>query len=137
MKLNLVRWRVAMIGAVIAEVALIASSFGWVAIYSYLINPGQPLATYQQHAIASGPWVSIVMGMPIFYAAGRWIAKTIPTAWALCGIVIAFDASVLAISGTAGLPIAFLAASYITKLLASRLGGTHGANSAQRAAQMP
>lgn len=40
MNLKLIRWPSAIVGAVIAEVALIASAFGWVAIYSYLINPG-------------------------------------------------------------------------------------------------
>ncbi len=108
MKLNFVRWRAAIIGAIIAEAVLIGSAFGWVAIYSYAINPGQQLAVYEQHAVSSGPWVSIVMGVPIFYAAGRWIAKTVPTALALCGIV-------LALNGLAGLPIALVAVSYATQ----------------------
>ncbi len=137
MKLNLVRWRAAVIGAIIAEAVLIGSAFGWVAIYSYAINPGQPLAVYEQHALASGPWVSITMGVPIFYAAGRWIAKTVPTALALCGIVLVFDASVLALNGLAGLPIALVAVSYATKLIASRLGGGHGESDMTRALPKP
>jgi len=71
MKIN---WGRAFAGALIAEIAQIAAAFGWVAIYSYLINPGQPMATYQAHAQASGPWVSLLAGAPIFYAASRWIA---------------------------------------------------------------
>ena len=69
-------WGRACAGALIAEIAQIAAAFGWVAIYSYLINPGQPMATYQAHAQASGPWVSILAGAPNFYAASRWIARS-------------------------------------------------------------
>ena len=39
----------ALSGAVLAEVVLIAAAFGWVAIYSYLINPDQPVSVYEQH----------------------------------------------------------------------------------------
>jgi hypothetical protein len=37
MKIN---WGRAFAGALIGEIAQIAAAFGWVAIYSYLINPG-------------------------------------------------------------------------------------------------
>src|SRR5258707_1032464 len=59
-----INWGRACAGALIAEITQIAAAFGWVAIYSYLINPGQPMATYQAHAQASGPWVSILAGAP-------------------------------------------------------------------------
>ena len=82
-------------GALIAEITQIAAAFGWVAIYSYFINPGQPMATYQAHAQASGPWVSILAGAPIFYAASRWIAKSRPTALALFAIFLVIDGALL------------------------------------------
>ena len=47
-----IRWGRAFAGALAAEIAQIAAAFVWVAIYSYLINPGQPLATYEAHAQA-------------------------------------------------------------------------------------
>ena len=75
-----IKWGRASGGALIAEIAQIAAAFGWVALYSYVIHPGQSMATYQAHAQASGPWVSIVAGAPIFYAASRWIARSPPTA---------------------------------------------------------
>ena len=80
-----ISWGRACAGALIAEIAQIAAAFGWVAIYSYLINPGQPMATYEAHAQVSGPWVSLLAGAPIFYAASRWIARSRPTALALFG----------------------------------------------------
>src|SRR3954451_7515959 len=92
MKIN---WGRACAGALIAEITQIAAAFGWVAVYSYLINPGQTMATYEAHAQASGPWVSIFAGAPIFYAASRWIARSRPTALALFGIFVAMDAALL------------------------------------------
>ena len=86
-----IRWGRACAGALIAEITQIAAAFGWVAIYSYLINPGQPMATYQAHAQASGPWVSILAGGPIFYAASRWIARSTPSALALFAIFLVID----------------------------------------------
>ncbi|NJM40473.1 MAG: hypothetical protein HC853_06770 [Anaerolineae bacterium] len=124
-----IRWRAAVAGAVIAEIALIAASFAWVAIYSYLINPNQPVTVYEQHAQASGPWVSLLAGIPIFYSAGRWLAKSAPTAVAMCVILLIFDALVLVSSVRAGasLPLLIVALSYLTKFAASYLGGRHSA----------
>jgi len=38
-----ISWGRAGVGALIAEIGQIAAALGWVAIYSYLINPGQPV----------------------------------------------------------------------------------------------
>lgn len=126
---NNIRWGAALAGALLAEVALIASSFAWVAIYSYLINPGQPFAVYQAHAQASGPWVSILAGLPLFYAIGRWIARNRPTALVLWGVVVLVDAAILVLAAGAlsASALALVAASYATKLLACILGSQHAA----------
>jgi hypothetical protein len=112
----------------IAEVGQIAATFVWVAIYSYVINPGHPDATYVAHAQVSGPWVSILAGTPIFYAASRWIAKSLPTALALFAIFAAIDGGLqvgMTQSWTGAL-VAVVAFSFGTKLLACVLGGRHG-----------
>lgn len=57
-----VRWAAAVLGALAAEAAQVAAAFAWVAFYSHVIDPGQPLERYQDHAVTSGPWVSIVAG---------------------------------------------------------------------------
>jgi hypothetical protein len=90
-----INWGRAFGGALIAQIAQIAAAFGWVAIYSYLITPGQPMATHTAHAQASGPWVSILAGAPIFYAASRWIARSMPTALALFAIFLVIDGALL------------------------------------------
>jgi hypothetical protein len=120
-----IHWGRAAGGALVAEIAQIAAAFGWVAIYSYLVNPGQPMATYEAHAQASGPWVSILAGAPIFYAASRWIAKTRPTALALFGIFFVIDGALLVgmMESWTGAFFLLIALSYVTKLCACALGG--------------
>ena len=123
-----ISWGRACAGALIAEVTQIAAAFGWVAIYSYLINPGQPIATYQAHAQASGPWVSILAGAPIFYAASRWIARTRRTALALFAIFFVIDGALLVgmIESWSDAPLVLIGLSYLTKLGACVFGGDHG-----------
>ena len=125
MNLRHIHWVRAICGAVIAEVLLVASAFAWVAVYSYVINPNQPLAVYEQHALDSGPWVSILAGVPLFYAVARWIARDRPTALAYCTIVLVFDAMVLIWAGSTGpgLPLWIVALSYGSKLMAVWFGG--------------
>jgi hypothetical protein len=53
------------------------------------------MATYEAHAQASGPWVSILAGAPIFYAASRWIARSLHTALALFAIFFVIDGALL------------------------------------------
>jgi hypothetical protein len=120
-----IHWGRACGGALIAEIAQIAAAFGWVAIYSYLINPGQPMSTYEAHAQASGPWVSLIAGAPIFYAASRWIAKSRPTALALFGIFLVIDGGLLVgmTESWTSFPFVLAGLSYLTKLCACELGG--------------
>ena len=121
-------WGRASGGALIAEIAQIAAAFGWVAIYSHVIDPGQPMATYQAHAQASGPWVSILAGAPIFYATSRWIARSRPTALALFAIFFVVDGALLVgmMESWTGAPVVLIALSFLTKLGACALGGAHG-----------
>ena len=120
-----ISWGRACAGALIAEVTQIAAAFGWVSIYSYLINPGQPIATYQAHAQVSGPWVSIIAGVPIFYAASRWIAKSRPTALALFGIFLVIDGGLMVgmVENWADVPFVLAGISCLTKLFACAFGG--------------
>ncbi len=125
MKIN---WGRACAGALIAEITQIAAAFGWVAIYSYLINPGQPLATYQAYAQESGPWVSVLAGAPIFYAASRWIARSRPSALALFGVFFVIDGALLVgmTESWTVAPFVMIGLSYVTKLCACAVGGSHG-----------
>ena len=123
-----INWGRACAGALVGEVAQIAAAFGWVAIYSYLINPGQPMETYHAYAQESGSWVSIIAGAPIFYAASRWIARSLPTALALFGIFVVIDGGLMAgmVESLTDIPFVLAGLSYLTKLCACALGGRHG-----------
>jgi hypothetical protein len=123
-----ISWGRAFGGSLIAQIAQIAASLAWVAVYSYVIDPGQPFATYQAHAQASGPWVSILAGTPIFYAASRWIARSQPTALALFAIFALIDGALVVglIESWTGFPFVLVGLSYLTKLFACALGGRHG-----------
>lgn len=115
-------------------VAQIAAAFGWVAIYSYLIHPGETPAFYQRYAEVASPWVSVVAGGPIFYLICRWIgsrvrARAWPTAMALFGFYVLLD---LAIVLSMGVPssrfVGILIASYSIKFLACHFGGRSASN---------
>jgi hypothetical protein len=123
-----INWGRAFGGFLIAEIGQIAAAFVWVALYSYLINPGQPVTTYQAHAQASGTWVSIFAGAPIFYAASRWIARSISTALALFGFLVVIDGALLVAMMDTWTPASgvLIAVSYLTKLGVCALGGRHG-----------
>lgn len=123
-----IRWGRAFGAALLAEIGQIAAAFVWVAIYSHVIDPGQPMATYEAHAQVSGPWVSIFAGAPIFYAASRWIAKSLVTAIALFVIFFVIDGALLVgmVDDWTSVPFVLFGLSYLTKLGACALGGRHG-----------
>jgi hypothetical protein len=133
-----IRWGAAVGGAILAEVAQVIAAVLWVAIYSYVLNPGQSMDVYEQHAQASGPWVSIIIGFPIFYFASRWIARSLPTALALFGVFLTLDLIlILLMGGQSASAILWLmiVLSFATKLLACYLGGLHGSRSSVEAAR--
>lgn len=135
MRIRDVRWGAAFGGMLLAEVAQIAAAFAWVAVYSYLVHPGETSAFYQRYAEVSGPWVSVLAGTPIFYLICRWIvaknpARAWPTAMALFGFFLLVDGALMF---AAGVPsprmIGFMAASYLLKFLACHLAGRRAASS--------
>jgi hypothetical protein len=129
MNTNSIHWGAAVGGAVAGEVAQIIASIIWVAIYSYLINPGQPMDVYHKHAQVSGPWVSVFAGFVIFYLASRYIGRSVPTALALFAVFVVLDGvlMVLAKPQLTGQMMAIIALSFASKLLACYLGGSHAA----------
>jgi hypothetical protein len=87
----------------------------------------QPIATYQAHAQASGPWVSLLAGAPIFSAASRGIARSRPTALARFALFLVIDGALLVgmMDSWAGAPWVLIGLSHLTKLGACALGGGH------------
>lgn len=128
-----IRWGAALGGMLVAEAAQIAATFVWVAIYSYLVHPGETPAFYQRYAQVAGPWVSLLAGTPIFYLVCRWIgsrapSRAWPTAMALFGLFVLVDLPLMFSAGTPSRRLlGFMAASYLLKLLACHLGGRSAA----------
>lgn len=122
-----IRWGAALGGMVVAQLAQIAAAFAWVALYSYLIHPGETPAFYERYAQGAAPWVSLLAGTPIFYLVCRWIGSRVPsrawpTAMALFGMFVLVDlALTLSVSLSPRL-LVFVAASYLLKLVACHLG---------------
>lgn len=114
-----------MAGAFLAEVGQVVAAVAWVAFYSYAVNPGQPVETYQAHAQLSGPWVSILAGAPIFYAASRWVAGSKRAARALYVIFLVMDLALLVLltNGVTTGEVTAFTISYLTKAVACDLGG--------------
>jgi hypothetical protein len=129
MRMRDIRWGAALGGMLVAEVGQIAATFAWVALYSYLVHPGETPAFYQRYAQVAGPWVSLLAGTPIFYLVCRWIGSRVPsrawpTAMALFGLFVLVNFALILSAGTPSLRIlGFVAASYLLKLLACHLGG--------------
>lgn len=128
-----IRWGAALGGMLVAEVAQIAAAIAWVALYSYAVHPGETPAFYQRYAEASGLWVSLIAGTPIFYLVCRWIgsrvpARAWPTAMALLGLFVLVDLGLVFSMGTMSPRVfGFVAAGYPLKLLACHLGGRSAA----------
>ena len=64
------------IGAAILVLAInVGVSILYIAIYSYLINPGHDEHYYQEYAKMVAPFSSIVAGMPLMFLTCRRVAK--------------------------------------------------------------
>lgn len=117
-----IAWKKVLGGVLAAEVLLIASAFLWVAIYSHLIAPGLGMSAYHRHAQAASPWVSVIVGVPLFYFLGRWL-KSRRDAAVLFGLYLAFDIALLAGFPNPGpIPWAMVGASWATKLASLQAG---------------
>jgi hypothetical protein len=121
-------WGWVAITAVGLEVAVTLAAFVWVGIYSYLIHPGEELPYYQNYAQFASPIVSVVVGIPFWFLACRWVGRkagtravaTCLTAWAIVPVV---DIPLSLLAQATAYNWAMLAISDSTKLLAAYLGG--------------
>ena len=120
-------WGWAAITAVGLEVAVTLSAFVWVGIYSYLIHPGEELSYYQNHAQFASPIVSVVVGIPVWFFACRWVGRKAGTrAVAMClsaWLIVPLIDMPLGILGQAkAYDWTMVAISESTKLVAAYLG---------------
>jgi hypothetical protein len=130
MKLTAIRWGLAVVATLLAEIMLIALSILCVAVYSYTIHTGESQEFYNAFARASGPWVSLVAGGPVFFLIARWIRRRAPaaafaTAMAMVGLYLTIEVVVLLLwQGDTSGAIPFLIAGLLLKAAGAWLGAT-------------
>lgn len=117
----------AIVGFLAAEVAMIAAAFGWVAIYSYLINPGHSNDFYEDYAQRNIPYLALWVSLPVFFFLCRWIGLRAPssayaTALAVFGLFCLTEVATLLLGDYEPLPLWFEAVNFPAKLLSCLLG---------------
>lgn len=125
-----IRWGLAVVAALLAQITLIVISIICVAVYSYAIHTGETPEFYSAFAVASGPWVSLIAGGPVFFLIARWIRRRSPsaalsTAMAQSGIYFAIEVTVLLLwPGNAAATLPVVIGGYILKLAGAWLGAS-------------
>ena len=123
-----IRWGWVIGTAIGLEVALVISAFAWVAIYSYLIHPGEAQSYYENYAQSASAWVSIVLGIPYWFFACRWVGQKAGTravamsVWAWF-ITFLIDFPLIFLAEQKAYYLLILTISHSTKVLAAYLGG--------------
>ena len=130
-------WGWVALTVVLLEIALILSAFAWVAIYSYLIDPGHDPAYYQNHAQFASPIVSVVVGMPYLFFACRWVGRkagtrAVATCLSVWFILFIIDVLLLSLGGATAYIWGMAAISHVTKMLAAYFGGKTALKDVQR-----
>jgi hypothetical protein len=97
-----IRWGLAVVATLLAEITLIALSILCVAVYSYAIQTGETQEFYSAFAQASGPWISLIAGGPVFFLIARWIRRRAPaaalgTAMAMVGLYVVIEVAILSL----------------------------------------
>ncbi len=122
--------------AIVVGILNVFLFFLFMVLYGHVINPGHEDSFYQEAANRFGPISSIICGIPLMYLAGRWIGKRVGPQLAIKAALLVWliyfivDVAIVAAAGfLIGLyPVAVVAISFTTKLIAVYLGG----RSAQR-----
>ncbi len=115
--------------AILTMITLIIISILEVALYSYVINPGQEFSVYEAHAESSAPFISGIFGFIVFFLIARyWKKKEYPDLFKLIilfpFIYVLLDIVVLLLAGKtewSGFILIFILANG-AKFLGSYLG---------------
>ncbi len=114
--------------AVLAMITLVIFSFLEVAVYAYLINPGQSESFYEAHANSTAPYISGIFGFLVFFFVARyWTKKGYENAFRLALlfplVYILLDAILITAAGVSWSEFIFIfTLANIAKILGSVLG---------------
>lgn len=128
MRLANIQWPLTIACALAAEAILIAAAFGWVAIYSHLLNPGHSLTYYQEYAQSASPWVSLIIGVPVFFFVARWAGlrrphSAMPTAMGIFAIYCMIEIPIMVTAASPAMLLWFAAVNLPSKFASCYLGG--------------
>lgn len=121
-------WLTAIIVAIVLMALGVAATFGWVAIYSHVINPGLTVEVYQAYANAHAPWIGVYAGVPLWFIAGWLVASTrdagraIDTAFGAAFVYAVLDAAILGAMGSYLMYVDVALVSIATKACAAAGG---------------
>jgi hypothetical protein len=123
------RWLLIVPAALIVLIGNIGIHILYMVAYSYLINPGQDVAHYQAHAQYTGPYSSIIAGIPLMFLVCWWIGKkfaaesSVTAALQVWLVYFLIDLTVVVLAGGLGGMSLLLVISHATKFAAAYLGG--------------
>lgn len=123
------RWLLIVPAALIVLIGNVGIHILYMVVYSYLINPGQDMAHYQAHAQFSGPYSSIVVGIPLMFLVCRWIGKkfaaesSVTAALLIWLVYFLIDLTVILFAGPLGGLALLFVISFATKFAAAYFGG--------------
>jgi hypothetical protein len=121
-------WVTAIVAALILMALGVAATFGWVAIYSHVIDPGRPVEVYQAYADKHAPWIGVYAGVPLWFLAGWLIARNresgraIDTAFGTAFVYALLDGAILGAMGAWLTYVHVVLISITTKALAAAAG---------------
>lgn len=122
-------WLLAIPAALATMILNALIHFLYMVVYGFVINPGHPAAIYEQHAQLSGPYSSIIIGIPLVFLASRWLARkfepqnAIKAALLLWLIYFVLDLTILLLVGGLMAILLLFVVSFSTKLIAAYFGG--------------
>ena len=123
-----IRWGLAAVATLLAEITMIALSVICVAVYSYAIHTGESPEFYSAFARVSGPWVSLIAGGPVFFLIARWIRRrarsaAVGTAMAMAGFHLAINiAALLLWPGDSSGALPFVIGGFVLNVAGAWLG---------------
>jgi hypothetical protein len=123
MRIPNIRFASVLAAALLAEAILVASAFAWVAFYSHVLNTGHDVSFYRGYAQVSSPFVSLALGLPVFYIVCRFIARGPANAMSVFAVYCAIEIPILVLADHSAIPAWFPFVNFPTKFLGCYLGG--------------
>ena len=123
------RWFLVVPAALIVMIGNVGIHVLYMVVYSYFINPRQEMAQYQAHAQFSGPYSSIIVGMPLMFLVCRWLGRkfaaesSITAALLVWLVYFLIDLTVVVSAGALREMALLFVISFATKFAAAYFGG--------------